>query len=122
MPGVSTTTRGAGPGGVRVRRLARGADDGYRSGLVPGLKSSQEAERLAEELAFATTRLTRLATAPPGLYAELADPQTDLAVVQIQGRHRQRARAARGADCHAGCVSALGRTVPRPRRDSSHAT
>jgi hypothetical protein len=45
---------------------------------VPGLKSSQEAERLAQELAFATTRLSRLATAPPGLYAELADPQADV--------------------------------------------
>jgi hypothetical protein len=74
----SGTSRGAGSGGVRVRRMARGADDGYRSALVPGLKSSQEAERLAEELAFAAARLTRLATAPPGLYAELADPQGDL--------------------------------------------
>ena len=64
--------------GVRVRRLERGADDGYRSGLVPGLKSSEEAERLAEELAFATTRLSRLASEPPGLYAEVADPTREL--------------------------------------------
>ncbi len=41
---------------------------------LPGLKSSQEAERLAEELAFAVTRLDRLAADPPGLYAEVADP------------------------------------------------
>jgi hypothetical protein len=47
-------------------------DDGYRSPLVPGLKSSEEARRLAEELAFAATRLERLATDPPGLYAEVA--------------------------------------------------
>jgi hypothetical protein len=58
--------------------LARGADDGYHSGLLPGLKSSQEADRLAEELAFAATRLDRLATDPPGLYAELADPAAEL--------------------------------------------
>jgi hypothetical protein len=65
-------------GGVRVRRLARDADDGYRSGLVPGLRSSADAERLAEELAFASARLTRLEHDPPGLYAEVAgdgDPE-----------------------------------------------
>jgi len=44
-------------GGVRVRRLARGVEDGYRSPLLPGLKSSEDAERLAEEMAFSTTRL-----------------------------------------------------------------
>ena len=58
--------------GVRVRRLARGADDGYHSRLVPGLKSSADAERLAEELAFAATRLRLLSENPPGLYAEVA--------------------------------------------------
>jgi hypothetical protein len=58
--------------GVQVRRLARGADDGFHSPLVPGLKSSQDAERLAEELAFAAGRLTRLELDPPGLYAEVA--------------------------------------------------
>jgi hypothetical protein len=66
------------PSGVKVRRLARGGDDGYRSPLVPGLKSSREAERLSEELAFAVTRLERLATAPPGLYGDVADPAGDL--------------------------------------------
>ena len=60
------------PGAVQVRRLARGADDGYHSGLIPGLKSSADAERLAEELAFAAGRLIRLETDPPGLYAETA--------------------------------------------------
>ena len=58
--------------GVRVRRLERAADDGYRSGLVPGLRASADAERLAEEIAFASGRLERLAAAPPGLYAEVA--------------------------------------------------
>lgn len=46
-----------GSGSVKVRRLARGVEDGYRSALVPGIKSSQDAERLAQELAFAATRL-----------------------------------------------------------------
>jgi hypothetical protein len=58
--------------GVRVRRLERAADDGYRSGLVPGLRASADAERLAEEIAFAVARLEKLTLAPPGLYAEVA--------------------------------------------------
>ncbi|HUO70680.1 MAG TPA: hypothetical protein VMU39_07885 [Solirubrobacteraceae bacterium] len=64
-------------GGLKVRRLARGADDGYRSRLVPGVKSSEDAQRLAEELAFATARLERLEADPPGLYAEVADGTAD---------------------------------------------
>ncbi|MGH2874855.1 MAG: hypothetical protein ACRDLV_01255 [Solirubrobacteraceae bacterium] len=68
-----------GPGGARagqgltVRRLTRGADDGFSSQLVPGLRSGEDAHRLAQELAFAATRLARLRDAPPGLYAEVAD-------------------------------------------------
>jgi hypothetical protein len=65
-------------GGLRVRRLARGAEDGFHSALVPGLKSSVDAERLAEEMAFASARLEVLADAPPGLYAEVADPSGDV--------------------------------------------
>jgi len=45
-----------------VRQMARATDDGYRSPLVPGLKASTDAERLADELAFAATRLAELAT------------------------------------------------------------
>lgn len=64
--------------GLRVRRLQRGADDGYRSELVPGLKSSADAQRLADELAYAAARLTCLASDPPGLYGEVADPTAEL--------------------------------------------
>jgi hypothetical protein len=63
---------------VRVRRLARGADDGFRSVLAPGLKSSEDAERLAQELAFAAGRLRRLSEDPPGLYAEVAARDRDI--------------------------------------------
>lgn len=69
---------GASAGGVRVRRLQRGSDDGYHSGLVPGLHSSADAQRLAEEIAFGQTRLRILAADPPGLYAEVADATADL--------------------------------------------
>jgi hypothetical protein len=58
--------------GVKIRRLVRGPDDGYQHALVPGLRSSEDARRLAEELAFATARLERLASDPPGLYGEAA--------------------------------------------------
>jgi hypothetical protein len=57
---------------MRVRRLTRGADDGYHSRLIPGVKASVDAERLAEELAFSSLRLRRLEEDPPGLYAEVA--------------------------------------------------
>ncbi len=42
---------------VKVRRLARGADDGYRSELLLGLHSSQDAARLLDEIAYAASRL-----------------------------------------------------------------
>ena len=65
-------------GGLSVRRIDRGADDGYRSALLPGLRSSSEAQRLASELAFAAGRLQALAYDPPGLYREVADHDGDL--------------------------------------------
>lgn len=58
--------------GVTVRRLREAVDDGYRSPLVPGLKSSDEAQRLAGELAFAAARITKLEQDPPGLYRDVA--------------------------------------------------
>jgi hypothetical protein len=57
---------------MRVRKLTQAADDGYRNELVPGVKASADAERLAAELAFATARLAELAADPPGVYAQIA--------------------------------------------------
>lgn len=57
---------------MTVRRMARAADDGYEHDLVPGLRSSADAGRLADELAFGAARLRELSTAPPGLYSEVA--------------------------------------------------
>jgi hypothetical protein len=56
---------------VRVHRELRAADDGYRSALVPGLRASADALRLAEEIAFSSGRLRTLEREPPGLYAEV---------------------------------------------------
>ena len=55
---------------MRVRHLARAAEDGYSSPLVPGLRATADAQALAGEIGFATGRLAELAAAPPGLYAE----------------------------------------------------
>jgi len=50
-----------------TKRLARAADDGYRNPLVPGLRATADAERLAAALAAAAARLE-----PPGPYPEVA--------------------------------------------------
>ena len=68
--GRSPSARGGGD--LRVRRMARAADDGYEHELLPGLRSSVDAGRLADEMAFSAARLDELATDPPGLYAEVA--------------------------------------------------
>jgi hypothetical protein len=59
-------------GDLRVRRMARAADDGYEHELLPGLRSSVDAAHLADELAFSANRLDELSNDPPGLYADVA--------------------------------------------------
>jgi hypothetical protein len=56
---------------VRVRREDRAEEDGYRSELLPGLRASADARRLAGEIAFSRGRLLALGAAPPDLYAEV---------------------------------------------------
>src|SRR3954470_5484622 len=84
-PGATSTprSRGSSSGGsgaaktnpkrLVTRKLARAADDGYRNPLVPGLKATADAERLAGALTMAVARLE-----PPGPYAyigEIEDPE-----------------------------------------------
>lgn len=45
------------PAGMVTKKLARATDDGYRNDLVPGLKATADAERLAAALAIATAQL-----------------------------------------------------------------
>jgi hypothetical protein len=59
-------------GGLKVRHLVRAADDGYEHELLPGLRSSVDVGRLADEIAFAAARLEELSAEPPGLYADVA--------------------------------------------------
>ena len=73
-PGATSTPRGrasatkSNPKRLVTRKLARAADDGYRNPLVPGLKATADAERLAVALTQAANRLE-----PPGPYPYLAD-------------------------------------------------
>ncbi len=73
-PRRRTSSRaGGGRGGaheMRVRREGRAVEDGYSCELVPGLRASADAARLAQEMAFSSARLQVLAVDPPGLYGE----------------------------------------------------
>lgn len=70
-PAGQQTRRRARGESVRVRREGRAEDDGFRSELVPGLRASADAIRLAEEIAFSSGRLLALAAEPPDLYGEV---------------------------------------------------
>ena len=59
--------------GLQVSHERRAEDDGYRSPLAPGLRASQDALRLVEEIAFAQGRLLALTVAPPDLYGEMRE-------------------------------------------------
>ena len=56
-----------GSGRLVTRRLERAEDDGYRNRLVPGLRATADAERLASALLIGAERLE-----PPGPYPEVA--------------------------------------------------
>jgi hypothetical protein len=62
------STSGSRTTGVVTRKLARAADDGYRHDLVPGIKATADAERLAACLALAVERLEY-----PGPYPAVAE-------------------------------------------------
>jgi len=69
----SASKRGSRTGsGLVTRRVARAADDGYRSALAPGLRATADAERLAGALVQAAKRLE-----PPGPYPAIGE-QDDL--------------------------------------------
>ena len=65
-----------GAGALVTRKLARAADDGYRNRLVPGLRATADAERLAAALLIGAERLE-----PPGPYPEVAaEPDAERAI------------------------------------------
>ncbi|HEV7529920.1 MAG TPA: hypothetical protein VGO29_13580 [Solirubrobacteraceae bacterium] len=74
--GPRTSTRR--DAGLRVHRQQRAAEDGYSSPLLPGLRASADAARLAEEIAFSSGRLLVLQgerpdVRQPDLYAEVRE-------------------------------------------------
>jgi hypothetical protein len=74
-PAAPRARRAATPrsGALVTRRLARAEDDGYRNALVPGLRATADAERLASALMIAAERLE-----PPGPYEAVAtEPDRD---------------------------------------------
>ncbi len=71
--GTPTTRRKP---GVVTRKAPRAADDGYRNALVPGVRATTDAERLASALAWADARLV-----PPGPHpAVAAEPDLEEAI------------------------------------------
>jgi hypothetical protein len=74
--GAARARRGGHAGSLHVRRQQRAVEDGYSSSLLPGLRASADAARLADELAFSQGRLEVLAGAegaatPPDLYRQV---------------------------------------------------
>lgn len=55
-------------GGLVTRKLARATDDGYHNDVIPGVKATADAQRLADALAIAAARLDF-----PGPYPEVAE-------------------------------------------------
>ncbi len=67
-----TRRRASRAGDLTVRRMHRSVEDGYEHPLLPGVRASGDARRLADELAFATARLAELREDPPGPLADAA--------------------------------------------------
>jgi hypothetical protein len=60
------------PQNLKTRKLARATDDGYRNELVPGIKATADAERLAQALQLAVDELDARPALEPAQAAELA--------------------------------------------------
>ena len=64
-PRSRTATQRRPQGGLVTKRMARAAEDGYHNDLVPGIKATADAVRLAQALAIATDELDRRAPLSP---------------------------------------------------------
>jgi hypothetical protein len=69
--GTTRAPRKSVSSGMTVRRVQRAPDDGYENDIVPGLRASADAARLADEMAFSAARVRELGEAPPGLYGDV---------------------------------------------------
>lgn len=59
-------------GGLKTRKLVRATDDGYRHELLPGIKATADAERLAAALTLAAQRIEQHEPLEPAAAADLA--------------------------------------------------
>jgi hypothetical protein len=64
-----------------TKRLARAAEDGYRNELVPGVKASADAQRLAAALTVATARLEQREVLEDPLRTAAAQAFGDAAII-----------------------------------------
>ena len=108
---------------------SRAEDDGFLSELVPGLRASADAGRLAEEIAFSAGRLLALALDPPGLYGEAACARgaatssvpagaaswSPTSARSTSPRTRTRSRGSAGAGCGPAHGALMGRGGRPPR-------
>lgn len=62
---------------VVTGKLTRNVDDGYRSELLPGIRSSADAMVLAQELTVAEARLSAIATDQAGPWGVVAEHASD---------------------------------------------
>ncbi|MFT4035822.1 MAG: hypothetical protein QM679_09650 [Patulibacter sp.] len=69
---VGSRTGAARTRGVVTGKLQRAADDGYRSDLLPGVRSTADVLQLAEQLVLAETRLAAYGGAQAGPWAAVA--------------------------------------------------
>ncbi len=79
-PTSSQTAASTGPKRSRTvvtGKLTRNADDGFRSELLPGIRSSADAMVLAQELTLAEARLSAIATDAAGPWAAVAERASD---------------------------------------------
>jgi hypothetical protein len=72
-----------------VRHQQRAVEDGYSSSLLPGLRASADALRLAEELSFANGRL--LALAPPSAAGDSGMPDLYARARELSGSDPEQA-------------------------------
>lgn len=109
---------GSRAGHLVTKRLARATDDGWRSPLVPGVRATADAERLAAALAVADARLEPPGPSPAVAAAPDAEHATWLAfLLSLAGPDRPELRqaleaAAPAPDAAAG-ASGLGEAAER---------
>lgn len=99
--------------GVTVRRLVRAEDDGYDNDLLPGLRASADASRLAQELVVAAQRLEAI----PAFDGDVEDALWRAFQLAVVGRTDVPVTAWAGGE-HPAATEAGPRGVPADRQEA----